>query len=222
MGAPGSGKGTQATLVSETLNLYYLETSRLLEEKFNQVKKTEVVKIGGTKYSLVEEKKRWQTGLLNSSPWVSFLMNKKMTELAREGRGVVLAGAPRDLEQGKAQMPFFEKLYGKKNIKIVFLEISAKESIFRNSRRKLCELFRHPILYSQENARLKHCPLDGSKLMKRKGLDNPETIKTRLKVYREQTLPLYRYFKTRKLMVKKVNGMPAPAIVFKNILRALN
>ena len=37
-GPPGAGKGTQAELLSEKLNLYYFETSKVLEEKFSEAK----------------------------------------------------------------------------------------------------------------------------------------------------------------------------------------
>ncbi|MFQ6049925.1 MAG: adenylate kinase, partial [Candidatus Paceibacterales bacterium] len=68
---------------------------------------------------------------------------------------------------------------------------------------------------------LTKCPWDGSKLIRRKKLDDPETIKIRLKEYKERTLPLFDYFKKEKLKVKKINGSPPPATVFKNILKAL-
>jgi len=35
-GPPGSGKGTQAELLAEKFNLYYFETSKILEETFNK------------------------------------------------------------------------------------------------------------------------------------------------------------------------------------------
>jgi len=80
---------------------------------------------------------------------------------------------------------------------------------------------RHPILFSKETVNLKHCPLDGSKLFKREKLDDPETVKIRLKTYKDITLPMIGYFKEQGISVKKINGSPAPAIVFKNILKAL-
>jgi adenylate kinase family enzyme len=57
--------------------------------------------------------------------------------------------------------------------------------------------------------------------MKRKGLDDPQTIKVRLKEYKERTWPLIGYFKKEGLKVKKINGSPPPAVVFKSILRSL-
>lgn len=221
MGAPGSGKGTQAELLADQFSLYYLETSKIIEAKMMNAKKGEFAVIDGKKYFLAEEKKKWQTGLLNSDPFVNYLMREKISEFFAKGESLLLAGSPRSIDQAKDLMPFLKKLYGIKNISVILLDVSAKESIFRNSHRKICELMRHPILFSKETINLKHCPLDGSKLLKRKKLDDPETVKIRLKTYKDITLPIIDYFKEQGISVKKINGSPAPAIVFKNILKAL-
>ena len=221
MGAPGSGKGTQATLVSDKLSLYYLETSKLLEAAFNSAQTKSVVGADGRKYLMAAEKNLWLSGKLNSMPFTFSLVSERIKRVFEGGDGLLLAGSPRRVNEAGLLMPFLSKLYGKENIKAVLLEISAKESIFRNSHRKLCELMRHPILYSSENARLKHCSLDGSKLMTRKGLDDPETIKIRLATYQAETLPVISYLRKNKFSVQTINGMPAPAIVFANILKAL-
>ena len=96
------------------------------------------------------------------------------------------------------------------------------ESIFRNSRRRICELMRHPILsIRKEFLKLGYCPLDGSKLMKRKGLDDPETIKVRLKQYEERTLPVLRYLKKESFTIRKINGEQSVVEVFNDILKAI-
>jgi len=101
------------------------------------------------------------------------------------------------------------------------IEISPEETIFRNSHRRICELMRHPILYSEETKNLSICPLDGSKLVRREGLDDPETIKTRLKEYADRTYPVIEIFKEQGIKVKKVNGEQSVADVFKEILSAI-
>ena len=221
LGPPGAGKGTQAELLSEKLSLYYFETSKILEETFKEAKKVDFIKVGGKKYLLDQEKKLWEKGMLCSPPFVSFLVNQKIKELYKMGENLVLAGSPRTLYEGKQVMPFLEKLYGKNNIKIILIEVPAEESIFRNSHRRICELMRHPVIYTPQTKNLKICPLDGSKLQKRKGLDTPEVIKVRLKEYKQRTFPLVEYFKKRKLKVKKINGKGSVSQVFYRILKAL-
>ena len=221
LGAPGSGKGTQAGLLADKLGLYYFETSKILEESFNLSQKQKFIKIAGKKYFYVNEKELWTKGSLCSSPFAGYLVKEKIKRLYGAGENLVMAGSPRTLYEGKDIMPFLEKLYGQKNIKIVLIQVSAAESIYRNSHRRICELMRHPILYSKETAKLKFCPLDGSKLIRRKGLDDPKTIKVRLNEYQERTLPLIQYFKESKLDVKEINGKGSVSKVFQSILKSL-
>lgn len=221
MGPPGSGKGTQAELLAEKLNLYYLETAKVGEERIKKAKKGEYIEVGGQKFYFKEQKKLWLAGKLWDPPFITRLIEDKIKEVFKEGKNLILAGSPRTLYEGEKIIPLLKKLYRTKNIKVILLEITPEESIWRNSHRRICELMRHPIVYTKETKNLKICPLDGSKLIKRKGLDEPETIKIRLKEFEEKTLPLIRYFKKQGLEIKKINGSPPPAKVFENILKAL-
>lgn len=211
-GPPGAGKGTQAELLSDKLSLYYLETSKILEQKFKESDKNPVV---------LKEKKLWEDGLLCSPPFVSYLVKEKIKELFESGKNLLLAGSPRTLYEGKEVTPLLKKLYGAENIKVFLIEISPEETIFRNTNRRICELMRHPILYTKDTEDLKICPLDGSKLIKRKGLDDPETIKTRLKEYKERTFPLIELFEEQGIEVKKINGEQSVADVHKDILKEI-
>ncbi|MDP3991055.1 MAG: nucleoside monophosphate kinase [Candidatus Nealsonbacteria bacterium] len=221
LGSPGAGKGTQAELLSDKLNLYYLETSKLIEATVMKAKEGESIEVEGKEYSLTEEKKLWLAGVLCSPPFVSFLVKQKLNQLAEEGKGIVMAGSPRTLPEGKDQVPLLKKLYGAENIKVVLIELTPEQTIWRNSHRRICDLMRHPILYAEETEKLTHCPLDGSKLIKREGLDEPETIKVRLKEYKERTLPLVGYFTEEGLKVEKVNGEQSVEAVHQDILKSL-
>jgi len=227
LGPPGAGKGTQAELLADKLNFYYIETSKILEQKFKEAEnlsldsKERFIKAGAKKYDALEEYKLWKDGILCSPPFVSYLVKAKLTELYKEGKSLVLAGSPRTLYEGKEIMPLLKKLYGKENIKVLLLEISPEQTIFRNSHRRICELMRHPILYNKETENLEICPLDGSRLIRREGLDDPEIIKTRLKEYKERTFPLVEYFKEERIKMEEINGEQSVADVHKDILNAL-
>jgi adenylate kinase len=222
LGPPGSGKGTQAELLADKVSLDYLETAKIGEERIKKAKKGEYIKVDGKKFYFDEQRKLWERGKLWDPPFITYLIEEKIKEIYKRGRGIVFAGSPRTLYEGEKIIPLLKKLYGPKNIKIILLDISAKEAIFRNSHRRICQLMRHPILSTKkEFLNLKYCPLDGSKLMKRKGLDKPETIKVRLREYKERTLPLIELFKKQSLKVKKINGEQSVADVFKDILKAI-
>ncbi|MDO8633400.1 MAG: nucleoside monophosphate kinase [bacterium] len=221
IGPPGAGKGTQAGLLAEKFHLSYLETSKVLEETFWDASEDAFFEVEGKKYYHKDQKVLWQTGKLCDPPFVTQLMNEKFETAFREGKSLLLAGSPRTVWEGEREMPLLTKLYGKENLKIIALEISPEQSLERNSKRRICELMRHPILFTEENKGLTLCPLDGSRLMKREGLDDPETMGTRLKEYQNRTFPLFEYFKTLELQVHTINGDQSVAQVFEDIQKAL-
>lgn len=219
-GPPGAGKGTQAELLAEKFGLYYFETSKILEREFKNPSE-KIVEIEGEKFDVLKEKKLWEEGKLCSPPFVTYLVNKNIKELAEQGEDLVLAGSPRTVYEGERAVPLLKELYGKENIRVFLVEISPEQTVFRNTHRRICELMRHPVLYSKETEKLKICPLDGSKLIKRKGLDDPETIKVRLKEYRERTFPLIELFEKEGIKVKKINGEQSVSNVFRDILKEI-
>src|SRR3989344_609359 len=223
-GPPGAGKGTQSELLSEKMGMYLFETSKILEKKFKNAEEMpedspeRFVEIEGEKFDVLNEKEIWKKGELCSPPWVTYLIIKEFKRLAEEGDNLIIAGSPRTVYEAERGMPLLAELYGKENIKIVLIEISAEVTIFRNTHRKICELMRHSILFNEETKKLKICPLDGSALVKRKDLDDPETIKTRLVQYEGRTFPLFEYFKNNSFGVHRINGEGSVAKVHEAIL----
>jgi adenylate kinase len=147
-------------------------------------------------------------------------MRKRIGEIYDMGKSLILSGSPRSLEEAAIEMPSLCKTYGKENISIINLELSAQDSILRNSNRRVCELMRHSILFIPENANLKRCPLDGSLLIKRDD-DNSQTVLNRLKEYETVTLPLVEYYQKLGFEIKKINSGQYVENVFTDILDAL-
>lgn len=220
IGPPGAGKGTQGKLLSERLNLYYFETSKILEVSFQEHSENEFIEIDGKKYYFSQEFDLWKKGILCSPPFVSYLVQEKIKDLWEKDENLLLSGSPRTLLEAEQIMPLLEKLYGKENIKSVLLDIPPEQTIFRNSNRRICELMRHPILFNDETKNLKSCPLDGSNLIKRE-LDDVKVITTRLNEYKERTIPLLDYFQKNNLEVKQVDGVGPVDEVFERFLNVL-
>ena len=220
-GPPGAGKGTQSELLKDKLGYYYFETSKILEETFKQGDLNKSFEIEGKKYIVKDEKDLWLKGILCSPPFVTQLVKERIKELFNQDKSLVIAGSPRTIYEGERIIPFLKDLYKKENIKFVLIKLSPEQTIYRNSHRRICELIRHPILYSEDTKDLKICPIDGSKLVRREGLDDLETIKIRLNEYKERTFPLVELFEKNEIMAKKINGEQSVADVHKDILKAI-
>jgi len=222
IGPPGSGKGTQASLLAKEFDYYHIETSKIIEKKLNKAEEGETVKIDGKEYSYDEERGFWEGGELCSPPFVAYLLKKEIEKLHKQQFNLVFSGSPRTLFEAKEIYPLLIDLFGEEDINIVQLTLSPKESIFRNSHRRICKLMRHSILYNDETKELTKCPLDGSKLVERKGLDDPETIKVRIEEFKERTLPIIDYYKEQNMEVNTIDGEQTVANVFNDIREALN
>lgn len=220
MGPPGSGKGTQAEIISSKFGYYYLESSTIIDAKLANIKEGDFEELEGKKYFLTEQKKIREEGGIMDAELVTFWMMEKMKELAKEGKKLVIAGSPRTLYEAEKEAPLLKDLYGKENVITFLITLSDKEAIFRSAHRRICSLVRHPILYYEETKDLTVCPLDGSKLLKRED-DNAETVKIRMDKYREKTLPAVEYFKKEGLEVKEVAGKQTPVELHNDILKLL-
>lgn len=221
-GQPGAGKGTQAEILADKTGYYHFESSKVIEACFANESPEKVFEIDGQTFKVDDERKRWEEGLLNSPPFVVNLMVEKIKDLAKEEKSIIFSGSPRTVYEAEKEIPLIKNLYGLENIKFVMLEISSATTVFRNSHRRICELIRHSILFSPETEKLTLCPLDGSKLVKRKGLDDPETITKRLEVYKEQTYPVTDIIQKQGLKLHKINGEQSVADVHKNIFKAIS
>ena len=215
-GPPGSGKGTQADLLASYSGFYHLDSSKALEAWFRNVKDEDYVEVEGKKYYAGEERKLWEGGVLMSPPVVAHIMQEEIIHLRENGRNIVTSGSLRTLYEAEHLYPVLERLYGKDNIFVISIKLDADQSIYRNSHRRICELMRHSILSNAETESLTLCPVDGSKLMRREGLDDAETIKVRLKEYTERTEPVLEYLRD-KHYIKEINGDRSVAEVFRDI-----
>ena len=212
IGPPGSGKGTQADLLAEKFGLFHLETSKIIEEKIKQASLDDKI--------LMREKKIWETGKLNTPELVLKWTSEKVEEIANRGKGIVFSGSPRTIYEAEGEMPFFEKLYGRENIKVINIDLSREESVNRNSNRRICKASRHPIPNFPEYKGIKTCPKDGSEIITRI-LDKPETIVVRYDEYLNRTTPILDYIGDRGYMILKIKGEQSIDNVHKDVINGI-
>ncbi len=211
IGPPGSGKGTQADLLAEKFGLVHVQTSKLGEAKINDA---ELVKRDP---EVAEVKRLYDQGELFPPPWTVKIVLEKVKELADKGRGIIFSGSPRTIYEIEQELPYFENLYGKENVKVVSLKIDERESINRNIHRRICKANNHPIPNFDQFKNIKFCPHDGSEIITR-SLDTPDTIKTRNEVYKRRTEPVLDFLKKKGYKIIEINGTQPIQKVFADML----
>ena len=218
MGSPGSGKGTQSLLLEEKKKITRLEASKLLEKKFLRSKEGEVIKIGKNSYSLKEQERRWRKGLLCEDEFVAFVIKENLEAVQEKADVILIDGYPRTVKQASYAAPLFFSFYKPEDILVIFLEIGEEEAIKRNTNRKVCSLMRHSIIDLPETEKLTVCPIDGSPLEKRV-MDDPETIKVRLKEFKAKTFPVLDHLSEKKIKVSRIDGVGTVNDVLFRILK---
>jgi len=184
LGAPGAGKGTQAKLVSEKLNIPTISTGDLIRKSIKE----------GTALGL--EAKRYITnGALVPDELVIGLIKERLAQSDCDN-GFILDGFPRTIEQAVA----LEKM----NIvidKVVNIVVPDEVIVERTSGRRVCEscAVTYHVLFNPSKTE-NVCDECGGKLIVRAD-DLPETVQKRLQVYHAQTEPLEDFYKERNLLI---------------------
>lgn len=213
-GPPGSGKGTQANLLASKFDVVHFDTGKFMEALVHDPAKQKdpVIK---------RERKLFDSGILMSPEFVLKTVKAESERLHEADYGIVFSGSPRTMYEAEGLMPVLMKLYGKNNIHVFILEAPAALSIKRNSNRLMCKFCGYGLLsayYPSKNP--KHCPVCGGPFYRRT-LDNPATIKIRLKQYAERTEPIFAFMKKLGIKSVKLDARPAPYKVFERIVREI-
>ena len=213
-GLPGSGKGTQANLVANKYGLVNFDTGRYLETLWYDPKRQNdpIVK---------RERKLFEEGKLNTPSFVLAEVAKAVSKLAKKGHGVVFSGSPRTMPEAETLIPLLEKLYGRDGVNFFLLDVDPRDTLERNGKRLLCSVCRTPLLVKYyPKGKAKYCPACGGSLYKR-SLDNIKIIPKRIEEYQTRTAPILKFLKKCGHKVIKVNGRPAPYLVFEKIDKVL-
>ncbi|HAS04434.1 MAG TPA: adenylate kinase [Dehalococcoidia bacterium] len=208
LGAPGAGKGTQATGVAKEFGLVSIATGDLFRQAVEQ---------GDDLGKKVKE--YMEKGILVPNEITVQMVLNKLSEPESQN-GVILDGFPRNLGQAEALDEAFKK--ENKNIdSVVYIKVEEKELIRRLSGRWVCRSCQSP--YSIEGAlteEQKKCSKCDGELYQRPD-DNLETIKNRLKVYFKETAPLIEYYRNTGRLVE-VDGEGEVGEITQRIIKALH
>lgn len=205
LGPPGSGKGTQAAMLHDQLDLPHISTGDLLRDHIRR--NTEL----GKKAQVFTDK-----GQLVPDPLIMDLLFERVSRKDCS-RGYILDGFPRTLPQAKALQDHLDE-----HIKpiIINLDLKDNEVIERLTKRLTCEQCGTPyhLTYTPPKVSGK-CDKCGGILIQRSD-DSKEVISKRLEVYHSQTAPLIHYYNSLHLL-HSVSCAQSKEKVFQDILSYL-
>ncbi len=204
LGPPGAGKGTQAKVLAQKLQVPHISTGDILRQ--NVAQQTALGK---------EAKDYMDKGLLVPDELVTQMLDKRLQQLDVK-HGFILDGYPRNLAQAKV----LDVMLKEKKMDIdmvVYLDASAQVIIQRLSGRLVCKSCGanfHATNMPPKVALV--CDTCKGKLYQRSD-DNEETIKNRLSVYRKEVKDLSLYYqKIHKL--EHVSADEDPPIVLEKVI----
>lgn len=209
LGPPGAGKGTQAERLYERHKLPQLSTGNMLRAERD----------AGTELGKAADKVM-AAGQLVSDEIVIGIIAKRIEEPDCKS-GFVLDGFPRTVNQAIALDAMLAKKGGKID-GVIELAVDEDALVERISGRFACakcgagyhDTFKQP-------KKPGVCDVCGSTDFTRRKDDNAETVKARLKAYREQTAPILPYYE-KKGLLQRVDGMADPDAVTQEIEGALS
>ena len=193
-GAPGSGKGTYASRLQSKLGVDVIAMGDIFREIMKEDSQM------GKKVKGYVEK-----GLLVPDDIVMKVLKQRLTKIPK-GKGFILDGYPRTVEQAKA----LEKI-AKIDV-IILLLVPDWIIIERLSTRRICKncgkVYNIRFLKPKVDMICDKC---GGPLYQRSD-DNPEVIKKRIQVYEEQTRPILQLFreKTVPFVVANCDALETP------------
>ena len=200
LGAPGSGKGTQASYITNKYNLPHISTGDIFRDNIKN----------GT--PLGEQVKYiMNTGMLCPDDLTVEMVKDRLRKADCEN-GYLLDGFPRNLFQAESLAKFDAPDY------VLNIEIELNKIKRRITGRRSCPQCGKSF-HIDFIGDVKECPACKGTLITRKD-DNPETVKERLAVYESQTKPLIEYYRNKGKLIN-INGDQDVQLVFEEIVKVL-
>jgi adenylate kinase len=203
-GKPGAGKGTQAPLLAKALDVPTLATGDVLR----------AAKRAGTRLGL-EAKSYMDRGDLVPDSVILGILAEELRQ-PQYAKGVILDGAVRTVPQAEGLEKMLDSL-GRRLDAVLVFDIDNEEIVRRLSDRTVCENCQTPYTGRKVGDVCDKC---GGALVRRKD-DDPEAIRTRLRVYDDETAPVLDWYKQNGDRVAVVNAVGAIDDITSRALDAL-
>ena len=202
LGAPGAGKGTQASKIVDAYKLPHISTGDIFRENIkNQTP------IGLLAKSYIDK------GALVPDEVTCKIVEER---ISREDckNGYMLDGFPRTIAQAEA----LDKIT--KIDLVINIDVDFSLLLDRLCGRRVCKDCGESYHVTRLNGETK-CARCGGELYQRKD-DNPETVQNRLDVYNAQTAPLIAYYQEKGLLFNVVSDTRPPEATFEQMKEKLD
>lgn len=203
LGAPGSGKGTQAKLLVDKYKIPQISTGDLLRAAVS----------AGTELGK-KAKAAMDAGQLVTDDIVLGIIQERLSKPDAKS-GFILDGFPRNIPQAQALDAMLARL-GQPLQLALLVDVDSEVLMKRLTGRRTCSQCGaiYNVYFSAPKTAGK-CDKCGGALTQRSD-DNEETVRNRLRVYEEQTAPLVSYYKAQGKL-RTVRGVGSINDIFKNI-----
>jgi adenylate kinase len=188
LGAPGSGKGTQADHLRRELGLTHIASGDLFRD---QLQRKTALGVQASEYMA--------RGALVPDAITIAMLRERVSQPGTE-RGVMFDGFPRTMEQAIALNEMMVS-FGRQIDAVLYIEVPDDELVARLSGRLICRECQVP--FHRTANPFQTCPhgrCAGEHLYQRTD-DAPETVRARLVTFHRQTEPVIDYYSLIKLLV---------------------
>ena len=207
LGAPGSGKGTQAKKLMADKKIPQISTGDMLREAV----------AAGTRFGM-KAKAIMEAGNLVSDDIMLGIISERLGQ-PDAADGFILDGFPRTRMQAADLEELLDQL-GTPLDAAVLMDVDVDVLMKRLTGRRTCSLTGKLLnVYFSPQAELDECIEAGGELIQRED-DNEETISNRLDVYRTQTEPVVEFYRKRNRLTT-VNADGPIDEVYARLLEAL-
>ncbi|HCA40522.1 MAG TPA: adenylate kinase [Aminobacterium sp.] len=199
LGPPGAGKGTQAAEIKKKYDVAHISTGDILRQNVKD------------QTSLGRQAQEYMNGgKLVPDDIIVRMMGERLKEKDCE-KGFLLDGFPRTVPQAEALNELLQAMHLALDA-VILLDVDDDLVVERLCGRRMCrqcgEIYHVTFKPSLKGA---HCAKCGGELYQRDD-DKESVIRSRLKVYHEQTAPLIAYYEERNLL-RRVDAGTSSSLV---------
>lgn len=189
LGPPGAGKGTQGERIAARLGIPKIATGDVLRAAVRD----------GTEQGRAAKAYMDRGDLVPDSVILGIM--KEVLASPSAAKGAILDGVVRTVPQAEGLAIMLAEL-GRKVDAFLLFDVDDDELVHRLSDRTICESCQTPYKGLEPGTICAKC---GGTLVRRKD-DEPESVRNRLKVYRDQTEPVIGWAKSRKMNLVKIDA----------------